>query len=92
MQLGEMKLGEMQHFNNTPLGEMQSGKMQLSQIKNYKLAIYLFNYLTIWFPLDFEMSIALKYHSQKIITSKDHLTKTSNTSLFKEMFDINRLV
>ena len=31
MQLGEMKLGEMQHFNNTPLGEMQSGKMQLSQ-------------------------------------------------------------
>ncbi|KAG4097390.1 hypothetical protein H8356DRAFT_1425465 [Neocallimastix lanati (nom. inval.)] len=31
------------------------------------------------------MSIALKYHSQKIITSKDHLTKTSNTSLFKEI-------
>ncbi|KAG4099210.1 hypothetical protein H8356DRAFT_1423962 [Neocallimastix lanati (nom. inval.)] len=29
----EMQLGEMQHFNNTPLGEMQSGEMQLSQIK-----------------------------------------------------------
>jgi len=32
MQLGEMQhfnntpLGEMQHFNNTPLGEMQSGE------------------------------------------------------------------
>jgi len=26
-----MQLGEMQHFNNTPLGEMQSGEMQLSQ-------------------------------------------------------------
>jgi len=25
-----MQLGEMQHFNNTPLGEMQSGEMQLS--------------------------------------------------------------
>jgi len=27
-----MQLGEMQHFNNTPLGEMQSGEMQLSQV------------------------------------------------------------
>ena len=26
----EMQLGEMQHFNNMPLGEMQSGEMQLS--------------------------------------------------------------
>jgi len=25
-----MQLGEMQHFNNMPLGEMQSGEMQLS--------------------------------------------------------------
>jgi len=25
-----MQLGEMQHFNTTPLGEMQSGEMQLS--------------------------------------------------------------
>jgi len=25
-----MQLWEMQHFNNTPLGEMQSGEMQLS--------------------------------------------------------------
>jgi len=33
MQLGEMQLGEIQHFNNTPLGEMQSGEMQLSKIK-----------------------------------------------------------
>jgi len=31
MQPGEIQLGEMQHFNNTPLGEMQSGEMQLSQ-------------------------------------------------------------
>ncbi|KAL6591659.1 hypothetical protein U3516DRAFT_769231 [Neocallimastix sp. 'constans'] len=28
----EMQLREMQHFNNTPLGEMQSGEMQLSRI------------------------------------------------------------
>jgi len=27
-----MQLGEMQHFNNTPLGEMQSDEMQLSQL------------------------------------------------------------
>jgi len=27
-----MQLGEMQHFNNTPLGEMQSGEMQLSPL------------------------------------------------------------
>jgi hypothetical protein len=26
-----MQLGEIQHFNNTPLGEMQSGEMQLSR-------------------------------------------------------------
>jgi len=26
-----MQLGEMQHFNTTPLGEMQFGEMQLSQ-------------------------------------------------------------
>ncbi|KAL6628713.1 hypothetical protein U3516DRAFT_739483 [Neocallimastix sp. 'constans'] len=30
-QLGEMQLGEMQHFNTTPLGEMQPGEMQLSR-------------------------------------------------------------
>ncbi|KAG4096154.1 hypothetical protein H8356DRAFT_1356893 [Neocallimastix lanati (nom. inval.)] len=29
-----MQLGEMQHFNNTPLGEMQSGEMQLSLFPN----------------------------------------------------------
>jgi len=29
-----MQLEEMQHFNNTPLGEMQSGETQLSQF-NY---------------------------------------------------------
>ncbi|KAG4091994.1 hypothetical protein H8356DRAFT_1324365 [Neocallimastix lanati (nom. inval.)] len=38
MQPGEKQLGEMQHFNTTPLGEMQPGEMQfgemqLSQIK-----------------------------------------------------------
>jgi len=27
-----MQLGEMQHFNNTPLGEIQSGEMQLSLV------------------------------------------------------------
>jgi len=26
-----MQLGEMQHFNTTPLGEMQPGEMQLSR-------------------------------------------------------------
>jgi len=30
-----MQLGEMQHFNNTPLGEMQSGEMQLSPFYNF---------------------------------------------------------
>jgi len=28
--LVKMQHDEMQHFNNTPLGEMQSGEMQLS--------------------------------------------------------------
>jgi len=28
----EMQLGEMQHFNNTPLGEMQSGEMQSGEM------------------------------------------------------------
>jgi len=32
MQSCEMQLGEMQHFNNMPLGEIQSGEMQLSHI------------------------------------------------------------
>ncbi|KAG4090278.1 hypothetical protein H8356DRAFT_1352470 [Neocallimastix lanati (nom. inval.)] len=27
-----MQLGEIQHFNNTPLGEIQSGEMQLSPV------------------------------------------------------------
>jgi len=27
-----MQLGEMQHFNNTPLGEMQSGEMQSGEM------------------------------------------------------------
>ncbi|KAL6621988.1 hypothetical protein U3516DRAFT_744964 [Neocallimastix sp. 'constans'] len=31
-QLGEMQLGEMQHFNTTPLGEMQPGEMQFGEI------------------------------------------------------------
>jgi len=30
MQPEEKQLGEMQHFNTTPLGEMQPGEMQLS--------------------------------------------------------------
>jgi len=28
-----MQLGEMQHYNNTPLDEMQSGEMQLSRFE-----------------------------------------------------------
>ena len=32
MQPGEIQLGEMQHFNNTPLGEMQSGEMQFGEL------------------------------------------------------------
>jgi len=28
-----MQPGEMQHFNTTPLGEMQFGEMQLSRIE-----------------------------------------------------------
>jgi len=28
-----MQLGEMQHFNNTPLGEMQSGEMQSGEMQ-----------------------------------------------------------
>jgi len=31
MQLGEIQLGEMQHFNTTPLGEMQSGEIQFGK-------------------------------------------------------------
>ena len=32
MQPGELQLGEMQHFNTTPLGEMQSGEMQFGEM------------------------------------------------------------
>jgi len=32
MQPGEKQLGEMQHFNTTPLVEIQPGEMQLSQL------------------------------------------------------------
>jgi len=28
-----MQLGEMQHFNNTPLDEMQSGEMQSGEMQ-----------------------------------------------------------
>ena len=35
----EMQLGEMQHFNNTPLGKMQFGEMQLSQ--NFESSVFL---------------------------------------------------
>jgi len=28
-----MQLGEMQHFNTTPLGEMQSGEMQFGEMQ-----------------------------------------------------------
>jgi len=34
-----MQLREMQHFNNTPLGEMQSGEMQLS-LKQHMYQFY----------------------------------------------------
>ncbi|KAG4090072.1 hypothetical protein H8356DRAFT_1431462 [Neocallimastix lanati (nom. inval.)] len=35
-----MQLGEMQHFNNTPLGEMQSGEMQSGEMQlSHKIQI-----------------------------------------------------
>jgi len=48
MQPGEKQLGEMQHFNTTPLGEMQPdemqfGEMQLSRIVH--LAMWCINFL-----------------------------------------------
>ncbi|KAG4104894.1 hypothetical protein H8356DRAFT_1365971 [Neocallimastix lanati (nom. inval.)] len=33
MQPGEKQLGEMQHFNTTPLGEMQLGEMQFGEMQ-----------------------------------------------------------
>jgi len=33
MQPGEKQLGEMQHFNTTPLGEMQPGEMQFGEMQ-----------------------------------------------------------
>jgi hypothetical protein len=37
-----MQLGEMQHFNTTPLGEMQSGEMQFGEMQlSQKISIYL---------------------------------------------------
>jgi len=37
-----MQLGEMQHFNTTPLGEMQSGEMQFGEMQlSHKLHIYI---------------------------------------------------
>jgi len=40
----EMQLGEMQHFNNTPLGEMQSGEMQSGEMQLSRcVVIFSFN-------------------------------------------------
>jgi len=33
MQPGEKQLGEMQHINTTPLGEMQPGEMQFGEMQ-----------------------------------------------------------
>jgi len=33
MQPGEKQLGEMQHFNTTPFGEMQPGEMQFGEMQ-----------------------------------------------------------
>jgi len=33
MQHGEMQLGEMQHFNTTPLVEIQPGEMQFREMQ-----------------------------------------------------------
>jgi len=33
MQPDEKQLGEMQHFNTTPLGEMQPGEMQFGEMQ-----------------------------------------------------------
>ncbi|KAG4095701.1 hypothetical protein H8356DRAFT_1398192 [Neocallimastix lanati (nom. inval.)] len=61
MQPGEKQLGEMQHFNTTPLvemqpGEMQFGEMQLSRFNaenersyNMKLGIVVYTYCDLGF-------------------------------------------
>ena len=41
MQPGEKQLGEMQHFNTTPLGEMQPGEMQFGEIAPLPYSLYL---------------------------------------------------
>jgi len=47
MQPGEKQLGEMQHFNTTPLGEMQPGEMQFREIQLSH--IYLSNYFYFYY-------------------------------------------
>ncbi|KAL6613388.1 hypothetical protein U3516DRAFT_663409 [Neocallimastix sp. 'constans'] len=43
MQPGEKQLGEMQHFNTTPLGEMQLGEMQFGEMQLSHKIIYINN-------------------------------------------------
>jgi len=50
MQPGEKQLVEMQHFNTTPLGEMQSGEMQfvemqLSQLFEKSTCVFIINFI-----------------------------------------------
>jgi len=46
MQPSEKQLGEMQHFNTTPLGEMQPGEMQFGEMQlsrtNYFILIFFY--------------------------------------------------
>jgi len=41
-----MQLGEMQHFNTTPLGEMQSGEIQFGEmLLSQHFYVYMFEYV-----------------------------------------------
>jgi len=42
-----MQLGEMQHFNTTPLGEMQSGEMQFGEMQLSPLIVIYYRYFII---------------------------------------------
>jgi len=63
-----MQLGEMQYFNNTPLGEMQSGEMQLSHMEVrfiayelYSEFIYSFYFLNISFSFHVTILIVIMF-------------------------------
>jgi len=49
MQPGEKQLGEMQHFNTTPLGEMQPGEMQFGEIQLSQKYIFILIFVLMYF-------------------------------------------